>query len=236
MTVLWVLLAVAAVFWLLGRIRLGGWVQYDEDGLLAKIIASPFRITVFPPKQLTDKQKLKRQKKERAKRAKKEAQKAKEREKRAKQEAEWREKHSGEEPEKKGGALPPVLDLLPLVSQAAGGLKKRLRIDELTIRLVWASEDPAETALGYGRANAAMGMIWPLLDHNFNVKKHDLRVGVDFTRTSTAIMCRAALTIRLGQLVSFGLRLGSRFFMIWLRSRDKARAAKKRTDDQKQEA
>lgn len=221
MTVLWVLLAVISAFWLLGRIRLGGWVRYDEDGLLAKVIAGPLRITVFPPKQLTEKQKRKRKEKEQAKRAKKEAQKAKEREKQARREAEWREKHPGEEPEKKGGALPPVLDLLPLVCEAAGGLKKRIRIDELTIRLVWVSEDPMETALGYGRANAAMGMIWPLLDHNFNVKKHDLGVGVDFTRTSTAIMCRAALTMRLGQLVSFGLRLGTRFFMIWLGSRKK---------------
>ncbi len=75
------------------------------------------------------------------------------------------------------------------------------------------------TALGYGRANAALGMIWPLIDHNFKVKEHDLGVAVDFTASSPAIFCRAALTFRLGQMISFSLRLAVKFLIIWSKSR-----------------
>lgn len=219
MTFLSVLLIVLAVLWLLGRIRLGGWVQYDGDGLAVKVLAGPLRFTVFPQKPLSETEKAERKAKEEKKRAKKEAQKAKAEARRAKKEAKRRDKHPGEEPEKKGGALPPLLDLLPLAAEAAGGLKKRIRIDELTVHLTWAAEDPAQAALGFGRANAVMGMIWPLLDHNFDVKKHDLGVQVDFNRSSPDVMCRAALTMRLGQLLSFGLRLGFKLLVVWSRSR-----------------
>jgi len=197
MKVLWVLLIILAVFWLLGRIRLGGWVQYDEDGLAAKVLAGPLKFTVFPQKPLSEAEKAKRKTKADKARVKKEAKKAKAEARRAKKEAKWRKKHPGEEPqpEKKGGALPPILDLLPLA---------------------------AEAALGFGRANAVIGMIWPLLDNNFKVKKHDLGVRVDFNQTAPTIMCRAALTMRLGQLVSFGLRLLFKFLAVWSRSRKRS--------------
>lgn len=215
MTFLRVLLIVLVVLWLLGRIRLGGWVRYDGDGLAVKVLAGPLRFTVFPQKPLSEAEKAARKAREEKRRAKKEAKKAKAEARKAKKKAKRGEK----EPEKKGGALPPLLDLLPLAAEAAGGLKRRIRIDELTVHLTWGAEDPAQAALGFGRANAVMGMIWPLLDHNFEVKKHDLGVQVDFNRSSPAVMCRAALTMRLGQLLSFGLRLGFKLLAVWSRSR-----------------
>ncbi len=226
MTFLKVLLIIAAVLWLIGRIRLGAMVQYDEDGVLVKAIAGPLKIVVFPQKELSPEEKAKRKAKERDKQKRAE-------EKKAKKEAK-RKKHQEEHQEKKGGALPPFTKLLPLVAEAAGGLKKRIRIDELTLHIAWAAQDPMETALGFGRANAALGMIWPLLDHNFNVKKHDLGVSVDFNGSSPSVMCRAALTARLGQLVSFGLRLICKFLGIMIRSRAEGR--RKNSSTKKQEA
>ncbi len=226
MTILKVLLVIAAVLWLIGRIRLGAMVQYDEDGVLVKAIAGPLKLTVFPQKELSPEEKAKRRAKERDKKKRAEAKKAKEEAK--------RKKHQEEHQEKKGGALPPFTKLLPLVAEAAGGLKKRIRIDELTLHITWAARDPMETALGFGRANAALGMIWPLLDHNFNVKKHDLGVSVDFSGSSPSVMCRAALTARLGQLVSFGLRLTGKFLVIMIRSRAEGKGKSRST--KKQEA
>jgi hypothetical protein len=73
--------------------------------------------------------------------------------------------------------------------------------------------------MGFGGANAAMGMIWPLIDNNFKVKRHDLGVAVDFDGKSPAIYCLVSLTMTVGQLVAFGVHFGVKFLMIWSRSR-----------------
>jgi hypothetical protein len=195
MTFLKVLLVVVAVIWLISLVRLGGTVRYSEDGLMVRLILGPARITLFPRKKKEAKPK-KPPKEKKKKPPKEEA-----------------------EAEQKGGALPPVMKLLPLVGEAAGQLKRKIRIDDLTVHLTWASADPFQTAMGFGGANAAMGMIWPLIDNNFKVKRHDLGVAVDFDGKSPTIYCLVSLTMTVGQLVAFGVHFGVKFLMIWSRSR-----------------
>ena len=124
-----------------------------------------------------------------------------------------------EKPEPKGGMLKLFMEMLPVIGEAAGALKRKLRIDDLTIHLTWATDDPAKTALGFGRANAILGMIWPVFDHNFKVKKHDLGVAADFDQSCPTVYCNAALTMTVGQLVAFGLRFGIKLLVIWSRNR-----------------
>jgi hypothetical protein len=193
MTFLKVLLVIVVVLWLISLLRLGGAVRYSEDGLLIRLIMGPARVTVFPRKQ----------------KEKKENKPPKEK----KQEAD-------QKPENKGGALPPVMELLPLVGEAAGQLRWKIRIDDLTIHLTWAADDPFHAAMGFGGANAALGMIWPLIDNNFKVKRHDLGVAVDFDENEPVIYCYAALTMTLGQLVAFVGYFGFKFLRIWSRSRN----------------
>lgn len=197
MTFFKVLLAILAVLWLFSLVRLGGIAQYSEEGFLFRLIVGPLRFTLFPVKK--KKPKKEKPPKEKKKKAAK--------------------KSSDEEPEPKGGGLPPVMELLPLIVEAAGRLKRKIRIDDLTIHLTWASGDPFQAALGFGGANAAMGMIWPMIDHNFNVKKHDLGVAVNFERDKPDIYCKFALTMTAGQLAAFGLRFGVKLLAIWSRSR-----------------
>ena len=195
MTLLKVVLILAVVLWLLSRVRLGGDARYQEGVFSLRVCLGPVKISVFPAKK-TGKTKAKKEKKP-----------AKPKKKQDKPEA--------EKPKRK---LPPVGDLLMLGLEAAGALKRKIRIDELTLHLTWASEDPAETAQGFGKANALLGMIWPLIDQNFHVKKHDLGVAVDFDRTRPEIFACGRLTLTVGQLVSFGVRFGIKFLRMWRRS------------------
>lgn len=195
MTVLVILLIVFAALWLLSLIRLGGAVRYDGAGVTARLMAGPLKFTLYPPG------KKRKPKKKRDKTA----------------EAAQR---TAEEATGKGGELPPFTRLVPLLAEAAGRLKKKIRIDDLTLHLTWASGDPAQTAMGFGRANAVMGMIWPILDHNFHVKNHDLRVDVDFEQSSPTIYCSVAATMTVGQLVALGLWVGVKLLAIRSRSRN----------------
>ena len=198
MTFFKVLLVLLLVCFLLSRIRLGGIAEYKETVFSLCVIAGPVKINLFPGEKKESEKKAKKPPKE------KKTKKAK--------------ADGGTAAEKPKRKLPAVGDLILLGLEAAGQLKRKIRIDDLTLHLTWAADDPADTAVGFGKANALMGMIWPLIDNNFHVKKHDLGVAVDFDRKSPDIFARGRLTMTVGQLISLGVRYGIKFLLLWSRS------------------
>ena len=82
-------------------------------------------------------------------------------------------------------------------------------MDWLDLELVLAAGDPAAAALVFGGANAALGMILPLLEQNFTIRRRDIRTAVDFDRKTPAVTLRAALTLTIGQGVAFA------FYLAW---------------------
>ena len=192
-----IVLIILAVLFLIGQLRLGGRVRYDEDGFTLTGIAGPLRLALLPPK-------------ERPKKAKKKPPKPK----KVKQKPEIAEAH----PQKKGGNVGRLMSLLPTVAQAAGAFKRKLCIHRLNLSVVWGGEDAAAIALGYGRANALLGTIWPLLDHNFKVKRHEFQVGLDYSAREPKIAVDAVITAGLGQLLWIGLHYGLKLLIQWSRS------------------
>ena len=196
MTFLKVLLAVLVIFWLISLIRIGGRVSYGQAGLFVTALAGPLKIQILPakPKKTKKPRKPKKGKPPVA------------------------EKHKKEPPEGRSGTLSRLMKLLPVVGQACGALKRKIRIDDLELELIWGGADPAAIALGYGQANAALGMIWPILDNNFKVKRHSFQVGMDYGRTRPGAELAAALTLTIGQALTLGVHYGVKALMIWIRS------------------
>lgn len=209
MTALRIILIVFLVFWLIGHIRLKGFVEYSEEGVLAQFWVLWFKITLFPAKPKQEKPKKSKKPKE----PKKPAEKPK-------------EKPKDERPltEKLGGLWSLFRDAVPLVTGAVGRLLHKLRIEELTLHLTWAAEDPADAAMGYGAGEAALGTVWPLLDRAFDIRKRDVGVAVDFTRAVPVIYARALLSFTIGQLVGLGVIYGFKAFALFLRHRPKRKA------------
>ena len=204
MTFLKVLLIVLAVLWLISLIRVGGRVRYGEAGLFASVLAGPFKLQVFPMKA------KKRDKPKQAGKAKKEK-------------PPIAEKHKKEPKEGQPGTLSRLMKLLPVVGQACGALRRKIRIDDLDLDLIWGGSNPAAIAIGYGQANAAMGMIWPILDHNFKVKRRNLRISMDYSRTQPGVEAAAALTMTVGQIVTLGVHYGVKTLVTWIKSGKPAR-------------
>lgn len=205
MTFLKVLLIVLAVLWLISLIRVGARVRYGADGLFLWVLAGPFKIKLLPA---GEKKKSKRKKK--AAKAEKEPPAA-------------AEGHKKEPKEGQPGTLSRLMQLLPVAGEACGALKRKIRIDDLELELIWGGSDPAAIALGYGQANAALGMIWPILDNNFKVKRHSFQIGMDYGRTQPGVELTAALTFTIGQLVTLGIHYGVKALVIWIRSGKPAR-------------
>lgn len=215
MTALRVILMILLVFWLIGRIRLKGFVEYSEEGILAQLRVLWFKITLFPAKPKQEKPKKPKKPKEPKK------------PKKLKEPKKPKEKPKDERPltEKIGGLWSLFRDAVPLVTGAVGKLLRKLRIEELTLHLTWAAEDPADAAMGYGAGEAALGAIWPLLDRTFDIRKRDVGVAVDFTRTEPIIYARALLSFTIGQLVSLGVVYGFKALSLFLRHRPKRKRA-----------
>ena len=193
MTALVVILAIILALFLVSLIRVGAVAEYHRGGFVLRIRVGPLRFAVWPGREKPGKARKKKPEK--------------------------KKKAEPVLPEGVGGKLELVRQILPVVAQAAGEMKRRLRIDTLTLHLTWAASDPASAALGFGAANAAAGVLYGLLKENFDLRDADVGVSVDFQQTNPTVYVKAALSLTIGQGVSFGLRFGARLLSIWMNGR-----------------
>ena len=196
MMVLLVLGIVILALVLVGLIRAGVQAEYAQNRLEVRLLAGPVKITLFPRKTKRPKpdKKPKRAKTKQAKPKK--------------------------APPTAGEILALVKQLLPVAIDAAGRLRRKIRIDAFYLDLTVASADPAKAAVNYGRLNGAIGMLWPLVEQNFKVKEWRIRTWVDFTTEHPTLSLRAAVTLTIGQIISLGIRVASRVLPILLKQKD----------------
>lgn len=95
---------------------------------------------------------------------------------------------------------------LPLICEAAGELRRKMIVRRLKIHLVWAGEDPASAAIGYGMINGVIGGIWNLIDGSFRVKDHKFVVDLDYDKKEPQVAAQAVVSLTVGQCLSFALR------------------------------
>ena len=185
---LWITLG---ILFLLAILPLGVRVLYDENGPLVKLVLGPVKLTVFP-----------RPKKEK---------KPKQEKKPEKQEAQAEPKlpqppqppPAPKEPKKeKGGSLTDFFPFVKLALDFLGDFRRKLRMNELYLRLILASDDPCDLAVNYGKTWTAVGNFLPALERWFVIKKRDVEVECDFTASETKVIARVEITLTLGRLLS----------------------------------
>lgn len=179
----WIALAVVV---LLALLPVGVDVRYDAAGPLARLLAGPVKVTLYPRQE---KKKKKPGKQKQTKET---------------------PPQTAPEPTPKGGSWK---DFLPLVKTALaflGDLRRKLRIDRLECDLILGGTDPAKLAMGYGRAWGAMGSLLAALEQTFTIRKRDVEVQCDFTSPETRVIFRAQITITVGRLLALGVRYGLR--------------------------
>ena len=184
MTGLWIVAVVLAILFLVGQVRVGVRGEYTAHGITAWIRLGPVHLKVWPRKAA--KQKPAREKKEQ--KPKKESDK--------------------ETQAPAGGALEYVRELLPLALEAAGQFRQKLQVDHLELVLRAGAHDPADAAMVYGYANAALGGLWLPLTEAFHVKDGRARVELDFKSEHTTLYALGAMSIKVGQALWLGLYFG----------------------------
>ncbi len=178
---------------LLAILPLGVRVCYDAEGPLVKIVLGPVKLTVFPrPKKEAKPKKETKQKPEKTPEQQEEAL------------PKPPQPPPAPKPEKKekGGSLTDFLPFVKLALDFLGDFRRKLRMKELYLRLILASDDPCDLAVNYGKTWTAVGSFLPALERWFVIKKRDVEVECDFTASETKVIARLEITITLGRLLS----------------------------------
>ena len=191
------LLVIFAVLVLIGCIPVGVDARYSADGVFLTAKLGPFRLQLLPQKPKKKPKKRKPQQKQ---------------PKKTPAKAEPQEKKPN--PLLSGG-VDGLMQLLDLAFDTLGDLRRKLRVNELTLYvLIGGADDPAKAAMGYGRAWAAIGAITPSLERLFVIKKRDIRPALDYTISNTQIDAHLVTTITIGRSLALALRAGIRFLKI----------------------
>ena len=208
-----VLLLLLAAVLLLGFLRVGAEAGYGQEGPWLTAFLGPIPLVLYP----VDREKA-------AKKAEKKRAKA-----RKKEEAARKKGKAPEEPEKPspalGGKLSLAWDLLPVVRQAAGRFRRKIRVDDLVMDLTWGEEDPADAAIHYGWAWAASEALLSVLEANFEIKNRDISLHLDYQREEPLLYVRGKLSLTIGQLLRIALPLAWQGGKILWKHRKKNRPA-----------
>lgn len=196
----------AAIVLILAVLPLGVCIRYNDAGFLLKVIAGPLKITVFPRKRKQKKQKKKPD----------QVKKGQQIESSASEEEPPRPPEAQPEQKEKGGSLTRFLPLIKLGLRFLGDFRRKLRLDNLYLRLILAGDDPCDLAVNYGRIWAAVGNLMPRLERLFVIKKRDIQVECDFTASETCVVAHLDITITLGRLLVLALVYGVRVLIEFL--------------------
>ena len=104
--------------------------------------------------------------------------------------------------------------LLQLGVQTVGDLRRKLRVEVLTLFVYFGGDDPAKNAIAYGRAWAVIGSITPLLDQLFVIQKRRIEPRFAPQEDKLRVEGRIVLTITIGRALALGIRAGLGFLRI----------------------
>ena len=189
---IWITLGILT---LLAILPLGVRIIYDTNGPLVKIVAGPVKFTVYPGKK-------KEKKDSKTKKTKKVTKEQKQPADEGLPKPPQPPAEPKSEKQSSGGSLTDFLPFVKLGLDFLGDLRRKLRVNELYLRLILASSDPCDLAINYGKTWTAVGSLMPALDKLFVIKKRDVEVECDFTASDTKVIARLEITLTLGRLLS----------------------------------
>ena len=197
------LLVIAAVLVLIGCIPVGVDARYGAAGVFLAAKLGPVQLQLLPQKPKKKKKKPAKKQQPAAKPAKKKPAEKK------------------KNPLLSGG-VDGLMQLLTLALDTLGDLRRKLRVNELTLHVtVPGGDDPAKAAMNYGRAWAAIGALTPAMERLFVIKKRDIQPELNYNETQMKVDAHLVTTITIGRSLALALRAGVGFLKI-LNERKKA--------------
>lgn len=99
-------------------------------------------------------------------------------------------------------ALPPIL------LRALRRVGRRIWVEPLKLHILVAGADPADTALLYGRLEAALAGALPPLHRVVRIEEQDIQLFLDFTEGKMDFIADVGISLRPWDALSVGIRAG----------------------------
>ncbi len=110
--------------------------------------------------------------------------------------------------EKKPLGKKELISLAKIGLKALGRLRRKLRVDYLRIRYTFASDDPFNTAMGFGASSAILSSILPLVDSAFDIGERDIGTSFDFLSDKPVIDLWLTTTIQVWEIFYIAIASG----------------------------
>ena len=107
---------------------------------------------------------------------------------------------------------------------------RRIRISPMEISAVIGGEDPADTAILYGKLNAAMWTVMPVLTELVQMPDAHIHLEPDLQGGETRVRGKVGITARIWDLTVMGFACGIPLIKWFLRLRKQPQPAAKDTD------
>lgn len=178
-----VLLTILVIMAVIVLLRVSVILSYDQSGAGMVLRVAFLRFSIYPSKGGKKEKKPKKKKKKAI------------------------EPEADEQEQKKGGDTKQFKEWFGVATSALSKLRRRLRVNELTIRYTVACDDAAKAAISYGRACAAMASALPVLNNLVRIKKQDIKIDVDFTEIKSRIYAKGIISLAIWEIIYIAVSL-----------------------------
>ncbi len=191
----------------------GVYAVYD-GALTVRLLIGPFRLTLYPPK--------------------------------AKEEGKppSKKRKNGEEPKKVKEKKPfprpnreqirySLQVLPPLLKKVVGRTRRRILLAPLRVLVVFGGEDPADVAELYGKAQAVLGTVYPVLRRLVRIREDAVNLYTDYDSATIFFRGEIGVRIRVGDMAIIGISASAGLVKWLIGYRRRADKLKKQTIEKK---
>lgn len=93
------------------------------------------------------------------------------------------------------------------LKKALGKIRRRMRVDPLTVSISFGGEDPVKVAQMYGWTNTAVWTMMPPLEQLIHIPDPHIHLETDYQSLSVKAQGRVGVKFRVGDLIVIGLTL-----------------------------
>lgn len=145
-----------------------------------------------------------------------------------KEKKEKKQKREEEHKPKQKLRLGDILELARIGFKTLGRFRRSLSVDVFMLHVAAAAADPYDAVLLFGRVNAGLSALSPLLHRALKIREEDIRTSVDTEPGTLFFEARVVVTLQIWEIIYIAFSAGFAFLCWSIQRKKKIRELEKR--------